>query len=97
MRVFSFEKLISWQKSRELALLIFKTTKQFPKDELFGLTSQIRRCSISISSNLAEGSGRKSFKDKARFTEIAYSSSLELLNQIILSFDFEYISETEYH
>lgn len=97
MRVFSFEKLIAWQKSRELALLIFKTTKQFPKDELFGLTSQMRRCSISISSNLAEGSGRNSFKDKARFTEIAYSSSLELLNQIILSFDFEYISETEYH
>ena len=95
MRVFSFEKLIAWQKSRELALLIFETTKQFPKDELFGLTSQMRRCSISISSNLAEGSGRNSFKDKARFTEIAYSSSLELLNQIILSFDFEYISETE--
>ena len=96
MRVFSFEKLIAWQKSKELALLIFKTTKQFPKDELFGLTSQMRRCSISISSNLAEGSGRNSFKDKARFTEIAYSSSLELLNQIILSFDFEYISEMEY-
>ena len=97
MRVFSFEKLIAWQKSRELALIFFKTTKQFPKDELFGLTSQMRRCSISISSNLAEGSGRNSFKDKARFTEIAYSSSLELLNQIILSFDFEYISEIEYH
>lgn len=97
MRVFSFEKLIAWQKSRELALLILKTTRQFPKDELFGLTSQMRRCSISISSNLAEGSGRNSFKDKARFTEIAYSSSLELLNQIILSFDFEYISEIEYH
>ncbi|WP_338376697.1 four helix bundle protein [uncultured Flavobacterium sp.] len=96
MRVFSFEKLIAWQKSRELALLIFKTTKQFPKDELFGLTSQMRRCSISISSNLAEGSGRNSFKDKARFTEIAFSSSLELLNQMILSFDFEYITESEY-
>lgn len=89
--------MIAWQKSRELALLIFKTTKQFPKDELFGLTSQMRRCSISISSNSAEGSGRNSFKDKARFTEIAYSSSLELLNQIMLIFGFEYISETEYH
>lgn len=96
MKVFSFEKLIAWQKSRELALLIFKTTKQFPKDELFGLSSQMRRCSISISSNLAEGSGRNSFKDKARFTEIAFSSSLELLNQMILSFDFEYITESEY-
>lgn len=96
MRVFSFEKLIAWQKGRELAVLIYKTTKQFPKDELFGLTSQMRRCSISIASNLAEGSGRISFKDKARFTEIAFSSSLELLNQLILSTDLDYINEKEY-
>ena len=96
MRIFSFEKLIAWQKGRELAILIYKTTKNFPKDELFGLTSQMRRCSISIASNLAEGSGRSSMKDKARFSEIAYSSSLELLNQVILSFDFEYVDENQY-
>ncbi len=96
MRVFSFEKLIAWQKGRELAILIFKTTKNFPKDEIFGLTSQMRRCSISIASNLAEGSGRSSMKDKARFSEIAYSSSLELLNQVILSHDFEYVDENQY-
>ncbi|MBA4154694.1 four helix bundle protein [Flavobacterium sp.] len=96
MRIFSFEKLIAWQKGRELALLIYKTTKKFPKEETFGLSSQMRRCSISIASNLAEGSGRKSFKDKARFSEIAYSSSLELLNQVILSKDFEYINENDY-
>ncbi|WP_298396436.1 four helix bundle protein [Flavobacterium sp.] len=96
MRIFSFEKLIAWQKGRELAILIYKTTKLFPKDETFGLTSQMRRCSISIASNLAEGSGRSSMKDKARFSEIAYSSSLELLNQIILSFDFEYVDEIQY-
>ena len=96
MRIFSFEKLIAWQKGRELAILIYKTTKNFPKDEIFGLTSQMRRCSISIASNLAEGSGRSSMKDKARFSEIAYSSSLELLNQVILSNDFEYIDENQY-
>ncbi len=96
MRIFSFEKLIAWQKGRELALLIYKTTKKFPKEEIFGLSSQMRRCSISIASNLAEGSGRKSFIDKARFSEIAYSSSLELLNQVILSNDFEYINENDY-
>lgn len=96
MRVFSFEKLIAWQKGRELAILIYKITKRFPKDEIFGLISQMRRCSISIASNLAEGSGRNSFKDKARFSEIAYGSSLELLNQIILSNDLEYINENEY-
>lgn len=96
MRIFSFEKLIAWQKGRELAILIYKTTKLFPKDETFGMTSQMRRCSISIASNLAEGSGRSSMKDKARFSEIAYSSSLELLNQIILCHDFEYIDENQY-
>lgn len=96
MRTFSFEKLIAWQKGRELALLIYKTTKQFPKEEIFGLTSQMRRCAISIASNLAEGSGRQSLKEKARFSEIAYSSSLELLNQVILSNDFEYINEIDY-
>lgn len=96
MSVFSFEKLIAWQKGRELALIIYKTTKQFLKDETFGLTSQMRRCSISIASNLAEGSGRNSYKDKARFSEIAYGSSLELLNQVILCYDFEYINENEY-
>lgn len=96
MRIFSFEKLIAWQKGRELALLIYKTTKQYPKEEIFGLTSQMRRCSISIASNLAEGSGRQSLKEKAKFSEIAYSSSLELLNQVILSNDFEYINEIDY-
>ena len=96
MRIFSFEKLIAWQNGRELAILIFKTTKNFPKDETFGLTSQMRRCSISIASNLAEGSGRSSMKDKARFSEIAYSSSLELLNQVILSHDFGYVDENQY-
>lgn len=96
MRIFSFEKLIAWQKGRELSILIYKTTKLFPKDEAFGLTSQMRRCSISIASNLAEGSGRNSMKDKARFSEIAYSSSLELFNQVILSRDFEYFDEKQY-
>lgn len=93
MKTFSFEKLIAWQKARELALEIFKVTKHFPKDELFGMTSQMRRCSVSIASNLSEGSGRSSMKDKARFSKIAFGSALELLNQVILSFDFEYIEE----
>ncbi len=96
MKTFSFEKLIAWQKARELASEIYKITKLFPKDEVFGLTSQMRRCVVSIASNLAEGSGRNSMKDKARFTEIAFGSALELLNQLILSFDFEYFEEQKY-
>ena len=96
MKLFSFEKLIAWQKARELAVEIYKITKLFPKEELFGITSQMRRCSVSVASNLAEGSGRNSMKDKARFTHIAFGWALELLNQLILSFDFEYIEEQKY-
>ncbi len=96
MKIYSFEKLIVWQKSRKLAVLIYKITLVFPKEELFGLTSQMRRCSISIPSNIAEGSGRQTSKEKARFTEIAYSSALELLNQLMISLDLNYINEENY-
>ena len=70
MKIYSFEKLIVWQKSRKLAVILNKATRDFPKDEIFGMISQMRRCSISIASNIAEGSGRHTAKDKARFTEI---------------------------
>ena len=93
MKIYSFEKLTVWQKARKLSVIIYKTTHQFPKDELFGLTSQMRRCSISISSNIAEGTGRHSPKDKARFTEIAYGLALELLNQTIISNDLGFINQ----
>jgi four helix bundle protein len=93
MKTYSFEKLIVWQKSMKLAGVIYKMTREFPKEEMFGISSQMRRCSISISSNIAEGSGRQTFKEKARFTEIAYASALELLNQLMISLDLEYIKE----
>lgn len=96
MKTFSFEKLNVWQKSRILAVDVYRTTKIFPADERFGITSQMRRCAISISSNIAEGSGRHSSKDKARFTTIAYGSSLELLNQMILSHDLEFLPDENY-
>ena len=96
MKIYSFEKLNVWQKSRKLAVSIYKITKKFPKEELFGITSQMRRCSISIASNIAEGSGRHSSKDKARFTEISYSSALELLNQLIICNDVELILDEDY-
>ena len=97
MKIYSFEKLTVWQKSRKLSFVIYKVTKAFPKEEVFGLTSQMRRSAISISSNIAEGSGRHSAKDKARFSEIAYGSALELLNQIILSKDLEFVSNENYN
>ena len=95
-KTFSFEKLLVWQKSRVLAGEIYKITSKFPKEEIFGMTSQMKRCSISISSNLAEGSGRSSMKDKARFTEIAFGSGVELLNQLIIALDLNFITENEY-
>ncbi len=95
MKQFSFEKLNVWQKSRALSVMIYGVTKKYPPDEKFGLTSQMRRSAISIASNIAEGTGRHSPKDKARFTEIAYGSTLELLNQTILSNDLEYLNNTD--
>jgi four helix bundle protein len=94
MKAFSFEKLNVWQKSRSLSVLIYTITKKYPTDEKFGLTSQMRRSAISIASNIAERTGRHSSKDKARFSEIAYSSALELLNQTIISNDLKYLNET---
>ncbi len=96
MKIFGFEKLLVWQKSRQCSLKIYKATALFPSEEKFGLTSQMRRAAISISSNIAEGTGRHSPKDRARFTEIAYGSTLELLNQCILSNDLEFLNEEKY-
>ena len=96
MYIYSFEKLDVWKKARKLNSQIYTITKKFPKEETYGLVQQLRRASISISSNLAEGSSRNTYRDKARFTNIAYSSLMEVLNQLILSKDLEYINENEY-
>ena len=95
--IFGFEKLTVWQKARAYALSIYKASKRFPKEELYGLTSQIRRAAISVGSNLAEGTARQTSKDKAHFTTVAYSSLMESVNQLILSFDLEYIDKETYH
>lgn len=92
MKKYTFEKLDVWQKSRILVKRIYEITKSFPDEEKFGLTSQIRRASISISSNLAEGSSRQSFKDQAKFSIISYGSLMEVLNQLILANDLDFIS-----
>lgn len=96
MRVYSFEKLEAWQKARKLTKAIYLTSKNFPDEEKFGLTSQIRRASVSVCSNIAEGTSRNSFKDKARFTEMAYTSLMEVLNQLIISSDLSFIAQEEY-
>ncbi len=90
---FPFEKLRVWQNSRELVSKIYSITSAFPKEEKYCLTDQLRRCAISIASNLAEGSSRTSSKDKAHFTNLAYGSLMELLNQIYLANDLNYLNE----
>jgi four helix bundle protein len=90
---FSFEKLEVWQDSRRLASMIYEHTKNFPDHEKFGLTNQMRRAAISVSSNIAEGSSRVSTKDQAHFYQMAFSSLIELLNQIIISSDLKYLNE----
>ncbi len=91
MYTYSFEKLDVWQKSRTLSVSIYNVTKSFPPSELFGVTNQLRRCAISICSNIAEGTGRITPKDKAHFSTIAYGSLMELLNQLIISNDLEFL------
>jgi four helix bundle protein len=80
--MFRFEKLDGWQMAIELADRVYKTTCRFLDNERFGLTSQMRRCAVSISSNIAEGSGRASDADFARFLEIAYGSLTEVVSQL---------------
>ena len=94
---YSFEKLEVWKESKELCVLIYKLTEGFPENEKFGLVSQLRRATISISSNIAEGSGRNSNKDKAHFTNIAFSSAIEILNQLIISQELNFIKTEEYN
>lgn len=78
----SFRDLIVWQKSKDLAVVIYKITEQFPKSEIYGLTSQMRRAVISISSNIAESYNRFHSKEKNQFLAIAYGSGSELESQI---------------
>lgn len=93
---FSFEKLNVWIDSKELVKFIYKITNQFPNEEKFGLTNQLRRASISVSSNLAGGSSRITNKDKAHFTTISYSSLMEVLNQVIIAKELSFVKEDDY-
>ena len=79
--MFNFEKLETWQKAIAFADLVYEATRNFPADERFGLTNQMRRAAISVSSNIAEGSARNSKNDYARFLKVATGSLLEVVSQ----------------
>ena len=91
----NYKELKVWQKSYQLCVEIYGTTKRFPNDERYGLTSQIRRAAVSVPSNIAEGYGRKTIPEYLRSLYIAYGSNCELETQILLSGDLGYIKEKD--
>ena len=94
--LFAFENLRVYQLSRMMAGNVIRLLKSYPKEELFALSSQLRRSVISIPSNIAEGSGRIAPKEQLRFISIAYGSLMEVYCQLQLSLDFGYISESTF-
>jgi four helix bundle protein len=94
--MFGFEKLEVWRKAIEFADVVYATTRHFPADERFGLTNQMRRAAVSISSNIAEGSGRISRKDFARFVEIATGSLFEVISQAYIGRNQGFLTEEQF-
>ena len=94
--MFRFEKLDVWHWAAAFADAVYSVTRKFPGDERFGLSSQMRRASVSISSNIAEGSGRVSDKDFGRFVEIAYGSVMEIVSQTHIALQQGFLSQSEF-
>ena len=94
--MFNFEKLETWQKAIAFADLVYEVTRSFPGDERFGLTNQMRRAAVSVSSNIAEGSARSSRNDYARFLEISTGSLFEVVSQSFISRRQQFLSETDF-
>ena len=92
----SFKDLIVWQKAYQLTLLIYKETEKFPKSELFGLTSQLRRAAVSIASNIAEGYQRQHGGEYVQFLSIAFGSCAEVETQLLICQDLHYLSESNF-
>ncbi len=95
-KIKSYRELLIWQKSIQVVTNIYKLTRDFPKEELFGITSKMRRCAISIPSNIAEGFGRNSQGDFKRFLNISLGSIYELQTQIEISQNLEYLNTENY-
>ena len=91
-----FHNLLIWKRSHQLTLEVYKVSQSFPKEELFGLTSQIRRAVSSVPTNIAEGCGRNSNKDFAHFLQIAIGSASEVEYELLLAHDLQYINKDEY-
>jgi len=93
----NFRDLLIWQKAIALVTKLYKSTQAFPKEEVFGLTSQIRRCSVSIPSNIAEGYGRNSNTEFLRFLNISLGSLFELQTQLEIACNIEYLDKETFN
>lgn len=91
-----FYELDAWKEGHKLVLMIYEITKLFPKEELFGLTSQLRRCVVSITSNIAEGFSRLFYREKIHFYSISQGSATELQNQLFIARDVQYLSKEKF-
>jgi len=96
MFIYPFEKLQAWHAAHKMVVRLYSITTKFPPEERYGLAQQMRRAAVSISSNLSEGSGRFSGKDQAHFYSMAYSSLLEVLNQLMIAREFNWVSDEDY-
>lgn len=92
----NFRDVLAWQAGYELTLHVYNLTKKFPSSEMYGLTSQIKRAVVSITSNIAEGFGRRSVKEKDNFYSIAHGSLTEVENQLIIAQGVNYITDQEF-
>ena len=90
---YSFEKLKVWQEAKKLVVDVYRLLDSFPKFEKYALCDQIRRAIVSVPSNIAEGSGRRSLKEQIHFLEIAYGSLMETYNQLLIAIELTYITE----
>ncbi len=93
----SYRELIVWQKSIDLVTALYRLTEKFPRSEVYGLTSQIKRCSISIPSNIAEGRYRGTRKDFVQFLRVSYASGAELETQLEIAKRLSFLSTSEYN
>lgn len=96
MKAKSFTDLIVWKKGHELLLEIYKITTRFPREELYNLTSQMRRAAVSITSNIAEGFVRQTLKEKAQFYYISMGSVTELQNQLLIAKDLQFMEKNDF-
>lgn len=92
-----YTKLDVWLESRKLANIIYNLSKQFPKEEIYGLTNQMRRCAVSIPSNIAEGCGRQTSKDTIQFLHVSRGSLYELETQCFIALDQNYMVEAQFN